>query len=158
MNATAMMRLADAPVLPFDFTRLTENVTKYLDEIVKLDTAKADKDKPSLDAVRKSNAKLAQAAVEYSKAFDHAQFASTPEKLQAIDELLIGSEHDLAPEPGLPGRPWYRNRIYSPGRYTGYAVKTLPGIREAVEAKQPAEANDQAKQVAQVLETLAARA
>ena len=37
-------------------------------------------------------------------------------------------------DPGLPGRPWYRHRIYAPGMYTGYEAKTLPGIREAVEA------------------------
>ena len=61
----------------------------------------------------------------------------------------------MTPEPGLPGRPWYRHRIYAPGRYTGYAVKTLPGIREAVEAGRSAEAAEQTKQLAQVLLTLA---
>ena len=67
----------------------------------------------------------------------------------------MDSERDLTLDPGLPGRPWYRNRIYAPGRYTGYSVKTLPGIREAVEANKPAEAAEQAKQVAQALDTLA---
>lgn len=47
---------------------------------------------------------------------------------------LVGqAEQALAPDAGLPGRPWYRNLIYAPGRLTGYSAKTLPGIREAIE-------------------------
>ncbi|AAM38454.1 peptidase [Xanthomonas citri pv. citri] len=46
--------------------------------------------------------------------------------LQRIDQTLLA-------EAGLPGRPWYRNLIYAPGLATGYEVKTLPGIREALE-------------------------
>ena len=26
---------------------------------------------------------------------------------------------------GLPGRDWYKNLIYAPGRFTGYGAKTL---------------------------------
>ena len=155
LNATVTIRLADAPVLPFEFTRLAASVTAYLDEIGHLKT----KDKMNFEAVTKANAKLAQAASELSKAWAHAaaKLASAPaDKLAAINLLLMNSERDLTLEPGLPGRPWYRNRIYAPGRYTGYAVKTLPGIREAVEADKPAEAAEQAQQVAQVLDRLAA--
>lgn len=46
--------------------------------------------------------------------------------LQRIDQTLLV-------QTGLPGRPWYRNLIYAPGLATGYEVKTLPGIREALE-------------------------
>jgi N-acetylated-alpha-linked acidic dipeptidase len=159
VNATLAMRLADAPVLPFEFDRLTASVNVYLDEIDRLgQNSKDPKDKVNLDAVRKANAKLKQASDEFDKARDHAGSkisAASPEKLAAINRLLIGSERDLAPEPGLPGRDWYRHRIYAPGRYTGYAVKTLPGIREAVEAKKTAEAAEQAQQVANVLQALA---
>ena len=155
MTATLTIRLADAPLLPFDFTRLAASVTTYLDEIGHLKT----KDKMNFDVVAKADAKLSQAASELSRAREHAgaKLASAaPDKLAAINLLLMDSERDLTPDPGLPGRPWYRNRIYAPGRYTGYAVKTLPGIREAVEADKPAEAAEQAQQVAQALETLAA--
>ena len=155
MTATLTIRLADAPLLPFDFTRLAASVTTYLDEIGHLKT----KDKMNFDVVAKADAKLAQAASELSRAREHAgaKLASAaPDKLAAINLLLMDSERDLTPDPGLPGRPWYRNRIYAPGRYTGYAVKTLPGIREAVEADKPAAAAEQAQQVAQALETLTA--
>jgi N-acetylated-alpha-linked acidic dipeptidase len=60
----------------------------------------------------------------------------------------------MVPEPGLPGRPWYRHRIYAPGQYTGYDAKTLPGIREAVETNRIDEAREQADEVADVLRTL----
>ncbi len=154
MTATVTMRLADAPVLPFEFDRVTTSVTAWLDDIGKPGDAR----KVNLEAVRKANAKLAQAAGSFATAFTRASdklSAAAPDKRIAIDKLLIGTEHDLILEPGLPGRPWYRHRLYAPGRYTGYSVKTLPGIREAVEANRPEEAAEQARQVAQVLNTLA---
>ncbi len=156
MNASVTMRLADAPVLPFEFGRLATAVGGYLDEIGRLEQAK---DKVSLDAVRKANGKLSQAADEFNKAFGRAGgklSGAAPEKIAAINRLVINSERDLTVAAGLPGRPWYRHVIYAPGRYTGYAVKTLPGIREAVEAGRPEEALEQAKAVAQALDGLAA--
>lgn len=152
LNSTVALRLCDTPLLPFAFTRLPAAMNTYLTEIEKLG-------KVDLAAVRKSNAHLEQVAEDFTKAAArsaaNAQTAS-PEKRAAIDRILIGTERDLTLDPGLPGRPWYRHRIYAPGRYTGYAVKTLPGIREAVEAKKSGEAAEQAKQLAQVLDTLAA--
>ena len=153
MNATVAVRLADAPVLPLEFKRLTASVTTWLGEI-----ERNEKNKANFDAVRKANAKLAEAAANLDKARVHAASrlaAATPAKRAEIDRIFINAEHDLTLDPGLPGRPWYRHRLYAPGRYTGYAVKTLPGIREAVEAGNSAEAAEQAKQVAQVLQTLA---
>jgi N-acetylated-alpha-linked acidic dipeptidase len=59
----------------------------------------------------------------------------------------------IRPE-GLPNRPWYKHQIYAPGFYTGYGVKTLPGIREAVDAKQWGLAEQQAKKVTESISTL----
>jgi N-acetylated-alpha-linked acidic dipeptidase len=53
---------------------------------------------------------------------------------------------------GLPRRPWFRHQIYAPGFYTGYGVKTVPGVREAIEQKQWSEANQQIEIVARVIE------
>ena len=47
--------------------------------------------------------------------------------------LTRETEETLAPDIGLPGRDWYKNLIYAPGALTGYAAKTLPGVREAIE-------------------------
>jgi N-acetylated-alpha-linked acidic dipeptidase len=52
----------------------------------------------------------------------------------AVDTALIATERALL-GPGLPGRPWYRHELYAPGQYTGYDVKTMPAIREAIEIR-----------------------
>jgi N-acetylated-alpha-linked acidic dipeptidase len=51
----------------------------------------------------------------------------------------------------LPRRPWFRNQIYAPGFYTGYGVKTLPGVREAIEQREFQEANEQIEILSEVL-------
>ena len=53
---------------------------------------------------------------------------------------------------GLPGRPWFRHQIYAPGFYTGYGVKTIPAVREAIEQKQWKLADEQTVKVAKVIE------
>ena len=60
-------------------------------------------------------------------------------------------ERALSRNEGLPGRPWYRHHVYAPGFYTGYGVKTLPGVREAIEQRKWAEANAQVVILAGVL-------
>jgi N-acetylated-alpha-linked acidic dipeptidase len=71
-------------------------------------------------------------------------------QLQTIEQLL-------APEPGLPGRPWYRNLICAPGRLTGYSAKTLPGVREAIEDGRWDDVDRYAQLTGQALERYAAR-
>ena len=51
-----------------------------------------------------------------------------------LDRLLQGLEQTLTSDDGLPGRPWFKHLIYAPGKYTGYNAKTMPGVREAIEA------------------------
>jgi N-acetylated-alpha-linked acidic dipeptidase len=78
--------------------------------------------------------------------FDRARRESGPlglETQEALDRILLASEQALAREEGLPRRPWYKHSIYAPGFYTGYGVKTLPGIREAIEERKWDEANAQ---------------
>ncbi|MES1260476.1 MAG: M28 family peptidase, partial [Acidobacteriota bacterium] len=154
-TATSVIRLADAPLLPFEFSRLDSTIAGYVSEIEKLMTPKS---KVDLSSVRGELARLQKT----NSAFEAAWNRSVPrlsrrkqtEQLMAVNRILYGTERDLTLDPGLPGRPWFRHRIYAPGKYTGYAVKTLPGIREAVELNQPAEAAEQARQVAQALHTL----
>jgi N-acetylated-alpha-linked acidic dipeptidase len=70
----------------------------------------------------------------------------------SLDALLLRAEHALAPPEGLPRRPWYRQLISSPGWYTGYAAKVMPGVREAIEAKRWSEAESQAGVLGRALE------
>jgi N-acetylated-alpha-linked acidic dipeptidase len=64
---------------------------------------------------------------------------------------LLQSERRLTLDKGLPRRPWYKHQIYAPGWYTGYAPKTMPGVREAIEEKRYKEAEEQVLNVAKVL-------
>ena len=61
------------------------------------------------------------------------------------------SERALTRKEGLPRRPWYIHQVYAPGYYTGYGVKTLPGVREALEQRNWKEAEEQATVAGQIL-------
>ena len=75
-----------------------------------------------------------------------------PKTLAEINELLIQSERKLILPSGLPGRSWYKNQIHAPGAYTGYGVKTLPGVREAMDQGDWKLAEEQIPVVAKVIE------
>ncbi|KAB2966783.1 MAG: hypothetical protein F9K18_05110, partial [Thermoanaerobaculia bacterium] len=75
-----------------------------------------------------------------------------PEARAELNAFLRGFERRLTRDSGLPGRPWYRHQIYAPGQYTGYGVKTLPAIREAIELRRWDEANAQIVALAKLLD------
>src|SRR5207244_2940155 len=60
----------------------------------------------------------------------------------ALDHAIMHLEQALTRSEGLPRRPWFRHQIYAPGFYTGYGVKTIPGVREAIEQKSWKEATE----------------
>jgi N-acetylated-alpha-linked acidic dipeptidase len=72
-------------------------------------------------------------------------------ELQALNQTLFRAERALLGENGLPRRPWFRHQIYAPGFYTGYGVKTLPGVREGIEQRQWAETEKQMSETAEAL-------
>jgi N-acetylated-alpha-linked acidic dipeptidase len=91
-----------------------------------------------------------------AKAYDDA-LAKNASHLSAAQQahlqaLMLTIDQTLAPDNvGLPGRSWYKNLIYAPGRYTGYEAKTLPGVREAIEDQRWSDANRYAKLTADAL-------
>jgi N-acetylated-alpha-linked acidic dipeptidase len=99
-------------------------------------------------------AKVEQSAQAYAQA-RKAGAALPADRQKALDQLLYQAEQQLLSTEGLPRRPWYRHQLYAPGYYTGYGVKTLPGIREAVEERKWAEADEQIKRTAAALERFA---
>ena len=103
---------------------------------------------------------LARSAAEYHKALEHANAnggaALASASLAEVNQLLIESERKLTNTEGLPNRPWFKHQIYAPGFYTGYAVKTIPAVREAIELKQWKQADTAIVVVAQVLQDEAA--
>jgi N-acetylated-alpha-linked acidic dipeptidase len=72
-----------------------------------------------------------------------------------LNAILYRTERAMLDPAGLPGRDWYRHQFYAPGLYTGYDVKTLPGVREAIETKQWALARRQLEAVKKAIASVA---
>jgi N-acetylated-alpha-linked acidic dipeptidase len=180
---TAVIRLADAELLPYSFTNFSETVKKYLDELQKLAKSKQDDIRernkeieegvfaatadPKEKSVPPSTEELPpylnfaplQNAVDSllrcSERYDMAAVGIKEKKTKSFETVnakLIESERKLTTAEGLPGRPWFRHQIYAPGFYTGYGVKTIPAVREAMEQKQWKLAEEQVVKVARVIE------
>ena len=95
---------------------------------------------------------LTQAAERYKKTLDASRSRLTPDAIRSLNKSVIQSERQLTHEAGLPRRSWYRHLLYAPGFYTGYSVKTMPGVREAMEQKDFAEAEREIARVAEALD------
>jgi N-acetylated-alpha-linked acidic dipeptidase len=161
----ATLRMADADVLPFDFRSLYSTIDGYSKEVQELAeqmrastamnnsliksnqyTLAYDPDmhlpqpeiksevptvdfsalKTALESLKQSTDKL---GTEWEQA---AQSGKDQDKL---NQKLYRAEQQLLSTEGLPRRPWFKHTIYAPGFYTGYGVKTLPGIRESIEQR-----------------------
>ncbi len=102
--------------------------------------------------------KLKRAANDYDRALSAiTRTGSLPAEVKELNRLLYQSERKLLSDAGLPRRDWFKHQIYAPGFYTGYGVKTLPGVREALEQKNWAEAAEQAKAISRILYTMSAQ-
>jgi N-acetylated-alpha-linked acidic dipeptidase len=180
------MRLADADVLPFDFTDFADTIGMYVDEIAELEDdlreeiqthnrlldeksyeLAADPRKtfvpparrepvPHLNLAPLRNAleRLA-AAAEAHALVERAPLEWPPSEQRSIDVLLYKTERLLTRTEGLPRRAWFRHQIYSPGFYTGYGAKTLPGAREAIELESWDEAASEIERVSGVIAGIA---
>jgi len=193
LTGTALMRLASADVLPFDFAGLADTTAKYVKEVAdlakekreateeatrqieeRLSWAVADSKKPFVEPrpesavphfdfseLQNASEDLTRAAAEYERAFDAALAVGktarpAADRLTELNRLLLSAERALTREEGLPRRPWYKHHLYAPGFYTGYGVKTLPGVREALEEKNWDGVNREAEIAACVLAKAAA--
>ncbi len=187
----AVLRSANADVLPIEFLGFANAVDKYGKEITKLldDIREETKQKnklisdKTLEAVSDSTqpyvppqpkdpvpylnfaplqnalARLQESARNYDVARGRLVLENRVpprETLKQLDEMLMKAEQALIRDEGLPRRSWYKHQIYAPGFYTGYGVKTLPGIREAIEQRNWKEASEQVAIVAEVIERFAA--
>ena len=102
--------------------------------------------------IENAAATLTRSAERYEAALTKAWEKGVPhETLLALDRKLIDSERRLLVTSGLPRRPWYKHVLYAPGVYSGYDVKTVPGVREAIEGKRWFEAEGEIARVAHVL-------
>jgi N-acetylated-alpha-linked acidic dipeptidase len=151
--ATALMRMADAPVLPFEFGSLADAIQSYLDELAKNKEAAS---KINLDALKTELSRLRSAAMTFEKQYPKGGSASDSIRSR-VNQALIATERAWLLDTGLPGRPWYKHQLVAPGLYTGYSAKTLPGIREAADVARWDEANAQVKVLADTIREVSAR-
>jgi len=179
------LRMADANLLPFDFRSFYKTVNGYIGELTSLvdqmreNTALSNqlirgsyytyagdptvtllpppvKDEvPYLDFSALQNAALALEKPTDRLADTLGKQPLTTTASDAVNQALYRAEQQLLSDNGLPRRSWYRHVIYAPGFYTGYGVKTLPGIREAIEQRNWKEAQEQIGIAAAVLKKFA---
>jgi N-acetylated-alpha-linked acidic dipeptidase len=116
-----------------------------------------DSDVPKIDLAPLDQAakQLKQSAQAYQAAYDKraaAGFNLPKAQRQQLNHLIGSMEQSLTDPAGLPGRAWFKHFIYAPGMLTGYGVKTVPGVREALEARRWDEADHYAVVTAKVLD------
>jgi N-acetylated-alpha-linked acidic dipeptidase len=187
---TSVVRLADADLLPFEFTDLADTLQKYVKELHDLLNRKQEEIRernrqiqdgvfaavkdprrqdvppaiepvpPALNFAPLENAStmLTDKARRYEQAVSLARQKGTltPDVLGRVNTKLRQAESQLADPAGLPGREWYRHLLYAPGLYTGYGVKTVPGVRESIEQATYESAEREISRVAQAVNRLAA--
>eukprot|EP01133_Synstelium_polycarpum_P011877 gene11877-13842_t len=177
-----VLRLADAAILPFDFRSLKKTADTYVKEVVSLNeqlqenrslenqllknritelasdpqkpyqAAQPKSEVPKLDFTPLQNALKALGLVTDELASKQNGLDKT--KAGLLNTALYRAEQQLLLSDGLPKRPWYKHSLYAPGFYTGYGVKTLPGIREALEQGNWTEASQQITAVTGQIEQL----
>ena len=101
--------------------------------------------------------RLKASAAAYDAAYAAKGASLTAAQRGKLNGLLADIDQLLLDPRGLPGRPWFRNMVYAPGRFTGYGAKTLPGVREAIEERRFDDANEYAGRTAKVLDAYSAR-
>jgi N-acetylated-alpha-linked acidic dipeptidase len=124
-----ILHMADTDVLPYDYITYGKEITEYLNSAKK----KAEDSKVSgLDF-----APALAAAQRFTTAAEvvHKKQLSLPANPTDLNTQLRKVEGDLLSSAGLPKRTWFKHTIYAPGEYTGYAAVVIPGVNEAIDAK-----------------------
>jgi N-acetylated-alpha-linked acidic dipeptidase len=180
----AALRMADADVLPFDFRSLYKTVNGYIKELMtkteemrettetenavirlnsyalandpkeKVKLPRPQAEVPFLDfsPIQNAMADLEKSTDRLAEAWN--QSLKNGGDHQALNQALYRAEQELLTATGLPRRAWYKHSLYAPGFYTGYGVKTIPGVREAIEQRNWKEAQEQIGVVAGAIRKL----
>jgi len=139
------LRMADADVLPYDYVAYAREISAYIDAAKR---KAADNGLGSLDF-----APVQAAAAHLTSAAQRAYaLQSAPSgNLAQLNLALRQTETALLSDAGLPNRPWYKHTIYAPGMYTGYSAVVIPGVNEAIDAKDASIAEQQLDVLTQAL-------
>ena len=175
----AVLRLSEADILPFDYTLLHKTIKGYITELISNVDALREKALVENDLIKNNAYKIAAdptthlttptllaevpfidfssllnalATLEKSaQKLEQLKASADAVKLAKINEKIFTAEQSLLLPAGLPRRPWYKHSLYAPGFYTGYGVKTVPGVREAIEQKNWTETQQQIIAVASAI-------
>jgi N-acetylated-alpha-linked acidic dipeptidase len=167
------LRMADADVLPYDYVAYAREIGAYIEAAKRKARASSD-GSPSQGRRASVSGEIASklgwrapdpapsaldfsaaeaAAARFSAAAEHAhalQLAATGD-LVRLNLALRQTETALLSDAGLPNRSWYRHTIYAPGEFTGYSAVVIPGVNEALDAR---DANRSAQQLAVLTQAL----
>ena len=123
-----ILHMADADVLPYDYAAYGRAIGGYITAARK----RAINDKQQLDffLLELASARFTAAgtAVLGHQLAAGTDAANLNRDLRATEDALLNPE-------GLPRRDWYKHTIYAPGEFTGYAAVVIPGVNEAIDAK-----------------------
>jgi N-acetylated-alpha-linked acidic dipeptidase len=134
--------------LPYDYPTYASEIAVYL-QTAKKKAAEAGLKEFKFDAAIEAAQRFSAAAAAFKKrCWSHRRPA-------AFNQTLLDTEHALLSTEGLPGRPWYKHTIYAPGEFTGYAAVVIPGVNEAIDAKETARAQQQMGILASALDRAA---
>lgn len=124
------LHMASADVLPYDYELYGREIGAYVESSqektrLALGSSAPDFTPASNAATRFMNAGAKVLAIQ----------KNPPQDVTKLNETLIAAERALLTPQGLPNRPWFKHAIYAPGQYTGYAAVVIPGVNEAIDAK-----------------------
>ena len=143
------LRLANAPIVPFDYEAYAKETGSYVAELSgSYDASLA----PAVDALKGRIEELRRSARELNSLIDgilDTKAEGPAASLRALNAALMKVERDLGTPGGIPGRPWYKHLVYA-CKYT-YAAEVLPGVTEALEAGDRARTKEQVALLAQAL-------
>ncbi len=131
------LRMADADVLPFDYPAYAREITSYIE------TAKRKAGDAGLGSLDFGPALAAVERLTAAANKAHAAQTAASGDLAKLNHQLREAETGLLSPEGLPNRPWYKHTIYAPGEFTGYSAVVIPGVNEAIDAKDAGRAGQQ---------------
>ncbi len=140
------VRMADADVLPYDYPAYARAILNYIGAAK---AKAADRGFTSLDF-----SQALAAAERFGVAAERGNGAQIAAKgdLTRLNLALRQTESALLSEQGLPDRSWFKHTIYAPGEFTGYSAVVLPGVNEAIDARNTGLADQQLTVLTQALD------
>jgi N-acetylated-alpha-linked acidic dipeptidase len=139
------VRMADSDVLPYDYVAYAHAINAYIE------TVKKKAGENGLGSLDFGPAESAAARLAAAAQHAHDLQIAANGDLAGLNRTLRSAETALLTDAGLPNRPWYKHTIYAPGEYTGYSAVVIPGVSEAVQAKNSPLAAEQLQVLTQAI-------